>query len=58
MFSKIALFAAASMAVFVSAAPGGAPSYGYGSPSYGGGAAPPSGDINNSCNSGPVQCCT
>ncbi|KAF9561698.1 fungal hydrophobin [Agrocybe pediades] len=44
--------------MFVSA---GLPSYGgsYGAPSYGG--APhhdqPSGDITNSCNSGPVQCC-
>ncbi|KAF8154960.1 fungal hydrophobin-domain-containing protein [Crassisporium funariophilum] len=38
MFSKIALFAAASMAVFVAAAP-------------------TPGGIQNSCNTGPVQCC-
>ncbi|KDR72920.1 hypothetical protein GALMADRAFT_142629 [Galerina marginata CBS 339.88] len=42
MFSKIALFAAASMAVFVAAAP--AP----------GGS---EGGVYNSCNTGPVQCC-
>ncbi|KAF8907040.1 type 1 hydrophobin [Gymnopilus junonius] len=36
MFSKVALFVAASMAVFVAAAPSG---------------------INNSCNTGAVQCC-
>ncbi|KAF4622374.1 hypothetical protein D9613_009285 [Agrocybe pediades] len=38
MFSKVAVLFAASMAVFVAAAP-----------------AP--GGIENSCNSGPVQCC-
>ncbi|PPR01333.1 hypothetical protein CVT24_006335 [Panaeolus cyanescens] len=38
MFAKLALFTAATMAVFVAAAP-----------------AP--GGINNSCNTGPVQCC-
>jgi hypothetical protein len=37
MFSKLAILAAASMAVFVAAAP--------------------QGGINNSCNTGPVQCC-
>ncbi|PPQ77825.1 hypothetical protein CVT25_015319 [Psilocybe cyanescens] len=41
MFSKIALFAAASMALLVAAAP-----------TPGG-----SGDMSNSCNTGPVQCC-
>ncbi|KAF9477839.1 hydrophobin [Pholiota conissans] len=35
MFSKLALFTAASMALFVAAAPA----------------------IDNSCNTGPVQCC-
>ena len=40
MFSKLALFAVASMAVFVAAAP-----------------ADPSSVIENSCNSGPIQCC-
>ncbi|KAF9043362.1 hydrophobin [Panaeolus papilionaceus] len=39
MFSKVALFTAATMAVFVAAAPS------------------PQGGINNSCNTGPVQCC-
>ncbi|KAJ3493630.1 hypothetical protein NLJ89_g10971 [Agrocybe chaxingu] len=39
MFSKVALFTAATMAVFVAAAPA------------------PQGGINNSCNTGPVQCC-
>ncbi|KIM37624.1 hypothetical protein M413DRAFT_76973 [Hebeloma cylindrosporum] len=38
MFSKVALFTVATMAVFAAAAP-----------------AP--GGINNSCNTGPVQCC-
>ncbi|KAF8799976.1 fungal hydrophobin [Phlegmacium glaucopus] len=38
MFSKLALFAVASMAVFVAAAP-------------------TEGGIENSCNTGPVQCC-
>ncbi|KAJ3517683.1 hypothetical protein NLJ89_g359 [Agrocybe chaxingu] len=37
MFSKLALFTAAAMAVFVAAAPAGG--------------------IENSCNTGPVQCC-
>ncbi|KAF9563447.1 fungal hydrophobin [Agrocybe pediades] len=41
MFSKFAVAFAATMAVFVAAGP-----VGY-----------PSGDITNSCNSGPVQCC-
>ncbi|KAF8184676.1 hydrophobin-251 [Pholiota molesta] len=36
MFFKLAMFTAASMAVFVAAAPSG---------------------IQNSCNTGPVQCC-
>lgn len=42
MYSKLALFVAASMAAFVAAAPG-----------Y-----PTPGSINNSCDSGKVQCCT
>ncbi|KAH9475250.1 Fruiting body protein SC1 [Psilocybe cubensis] len=40
MFSKVAILAAASMAVFVAAAPTGS-----------------SGDIQDSCNTGAVQCC-
>ncbi|PPQ68078.1 hypothetical protein CVT24_002942 [Panaeolus cyanescens] len=39
MFSKLAIFTAATMAVFVAAAPA------------------PQDGINNSCNTGPVQCC-
>ncbi|KAF9477852.1 hydrophobin [Pholiota conissans] len=37
MFSKLALFTVASMAIFAAAAP--------------------SGGLENSCNTGPVQCC-
>jgi len=44
MFSKLALLAAASMVVFVAAAPGVAPPTTYNI-------------IENSCNSGAVQCC-
>ena len=46
MFSKVALFVTASLALFAA-----------GAPAPGGISPPPAGSTKNNCNTGPIQCC-